>query len=715
VRRAAPALLLAGALACGRGGAGDALRSEHPERRAAAVAELATSRDDADLAVLLVAQEDPSPLVRKAAAGAFTARGGGRAVEGLARLLVDPDPDVVAAAARGMGAISHASKGSDARATAALQRQAAQALAAAYGRADAGGRAEIAAALTALGASLREAVDAEARLLWARDVRVLASGSPAERAGAAEELGRSGRADAVKRLLPLATATGADARLAAAAARGLGWTGDRSVREVLEDALLGGDAALAEAAAAALAALGDPAASEALAQAGTEGPPRIAAATVEALDALPRAPEVGVALCEIAVRSPDPAVAERAARAARGREADCPERPIVNRLARRGADAVAALGALGALGLPPDRLRAPAERAVALLQPGVEPAIRAAAARALGLCRFAPAVPALQRRLQALRERLSEQREAWVPGPLPGAAAPGFESGIPGPEEIAGRPLPGPGSAPGEPAAGTAPAGGGAGSRVLDGLAPVDAGDAEETGEVVVALARLGADASALRLGELARDPSPRLRRAAMEATASSSDPKALERLAGALADASPEVRLEAAGALGRRGATAAAPLAAALARTREGQGQDRAALARALGETGAPEAVGPLAGLLSGPEAPVAAQALGRLGTREAVAPLVALLERRQQLGRVEALEALAAVATAESGAAIAAELTSDSPGVRAAAAQALGRIRHAAASASLEALRGDYYASVRRAAVEALARLPSRPPGRP
>jgi HEAT repeat protein len=711
VRRAAPALLLAGALACGRGGPGDELRSQSPERRAARIAELATSRDDADLALLLVAQEDPSPLVRKAAAGAFTARGGARAVEGLARLLVDPDPDVVVAAARGMGAISHASRGSDARAAAALQRQAAQALAAAYGHADAGGRAEIASALAALGASLREAVDAEARLLWARDVRALASGSPAERAGAAEELGRSGRADAVKRLLPLATAAGAEPRLAAAAARGLGWAGDRSVREVLEDALLGGDAGLAEAAAAALAALGDPAAAEALAQAGTEGPPRIAAATVAALDALPRAPEVGVALCEIAVRSPDPAVAERAARGARGREADCPERPIVNRLARRGADAVAALAAMGALGLPADRLRAPADRAVGLLQPGVEPATRAAAARALGLSRFAPAVPALQRRLQALRERLAEQREAWLPGSLQEIAAPGFEAGIPGPEAIAERPLPGP--RPPTAVAGTGR--GGAAGRVLDGLARTDAGEIEEMGEVVVALARLGADASSLRLAELAGDPSPRLRRAAVEAEGASSDPQAVERLAAALADASPEVRREAAAALGRRGAPAAAPLSAALARAREGEGQDRIALARALGETGAPDAVGPLAGLLAGPEAPAAAQALGRLGSREAVAPLVALLERRQALGRVEALEALAAVATAESGAPIAGELTSDRPEVRAAAAQALGRIRHARASASLEALRGDYYASVRRAAVEALARLPSRPPGRP
>jgi HEAT repeat protein len=697
VRHLPAAALLCATLACGRGeGARSDLASDVPERRAAAVAALAASRDESAVAALLVAQQDPSALVRKAAAGALTARGGPRSVEGLARLLLDPDQEVVVTAARGMGAIAHASGSPDARATAALQREASVALAAAYGRADARARGEIAAALAALGTSLREAVEAEARLLWERDVRVLATGTSREKAGAAEELGRSGRTDAVRRLLPLLKGGSRETRVAAAAARGLGWAGDRAAREALEDALLDGDAVLAEAAAGALAALADPAASEALARAGATGPVRIAAASVRALEALPRAPEVGVALCEIAVRHPDPAVAERAARGTRDRETDCPDQPLTVRIARRGQDALAALAALGALGLPPDRLARPAERALALLQPGVEPALRAAAARALGLARHGPSGPALARRAQALRERLAESRQRWVPGGLPRTAAPGFGKEPPPPEEIALRPLPQDTVPPPPPGR----------------IAPVEPGDAAEMAAVVLALARLEVPGAAPLAVELSSDPDPRIRAGAVEALGKVKGDDAVRRLTAALDDPDEAVRRSAAEGLGRPGAPVAAALAAALERASGAAWRE--ALARALGETGDPSAVAPLVPLLAGPEAPAAAAALGRLGTRDAVPPLLQLLERRQMHGRVEALEALGAVATADAGPAIAAELTSDRPETRAAAARALGRLRHAGASSTLEALRGDYFADVRRAAVEALARLPSGPPRR-
>jgi len=702
--RAASAALLAVLLAgCGRGGVsrGD-LESPLPERRAAAVSTLASSRDEGDLAVLLVAQQDPSPLVRKAAAGAFTARGGARSVDGLGRLLLDPDPEVVAVAARGLGAISSASPSSDARATSALQRQAAQALSAAYGRADAPGRAEIALALAALGTSLRDAVEAEARQLWERNVRGLASSSPVERAGAAEEIGRSGRAEAVSRLLPLLQARGGDTRLAAAAARGLGWAGDRRARDLLEDALLQGDAGLAEAAAAALAALGDPAAAEAIAEAGATGPGRVAAACVDALEALPRAPEVGVALCEIAVRSVDPQVAGHAGRAARAVEADCPDRPLTNRIARRGPDAAAALAALGGLGLPPDRLKGPADRALALVQGPADAPLRTAAARALGLAGYAPAAAALKRRLETLRERLGEARETWVAGSFPLTAEAGFEAGIPPAEAIAQRAI---------PAADPSPRPAPLPPRFVD---PLDPADVEELTAVAAALVRLKADGAAALSLELSRDPDPRVRAGAVEALGLAPDDAARLRVAELVRDPAPTVRRAAAAALGRQGAAAVPALAQALALEDPDADAWREAVARALGETGAPEAAAPLATLLDGPAAPAAAAAIGRLGSRDAAAPLLRLLERHQALGRVQAIESLGQIATAEAGRALAAELTSDRPEVRAAAVRALGKLRFEPASAALEALRGDYYADVRRAAVEALARLPSHGPGR-
>ncbi len=393
--------------ACSSRRPGDDLRSPSPEKRAAAIAALAPSRDERDLPALLVAQRDPSALVRKAAAGAFTARGGVRSVDALGKLLDDSNSEVVTTAARGLGAMAHVSLPSDAREAEALQKRARSYLAAAYGRAGPQGRAEMAAALLSLGASLREAVDAEARQLWERNLRSLAAGTPAERCGAAEELGRSGRAEAVRWLLALLD-PGAERGplLGAAAVRGLGAAGERSARSVLEDLLQEADAPLAEAAAEALGALGDPAAAEALARAGMDGSTRLAAASLAALSGLPQAPDVGLALCELALRAVDPAIAERAAGLARSREADCPERPLLARMARRGPDAAGALAALGALRLGGARVTAPAERALALVNsPPPDPTLRAVAAEALGRFGYAPGAAALLRRGQALAQK----------------------------------------------------------------------------------------------------------------------------------------------------------------------------------------------------------------------------------------------------------------------------------------------------------------------
>jgi HEAT repeat protein len=683
--------------ACGSGRSRADLRSPVPERRAAAVAALGDSRDEADLPVLLVAQQDPSPLVRKAAAAAFTARGGPRAVEALGALLDDPEAEVAVAAARGLGAVPQGAgpRGEE------LQKQARLRLVSAYGRAGPPARAEIASALAAIGTSLREAVEAEARQLWERNLRALQAGSLSERCGAAEELGRSGRAEAVRRLLPLAAPASGPA-LAAAAARGLGATGDGQARDTLVDLLDAPQASVAEAAAAGLAELGDPAAAGPLARTGAEAPARLALAAVEALVALPQAPDVSVALCEIAVRATDPAVAERAAAQARARHASCPERPLVTRLARRGPDAPAALAALGALGLPAAQAAPAAERAAALLQ-STEPALRAAAARALGLSGYSQAIPALQRRAQALQQRLAEAREKWAAGPWPQAAAPGFDGGAPRAEAILARPA---GAAPAAPAA--------PGPLPAEWGEELEAGEAEELAAVTVALARLRAEGAGALAAALAADPDEAVRAAATEALGVLGGEPARRRAVQALEDPSLPVRLAAATVLARAGAQAVAPLAAALTRAAPSDGEWREALARSLADTGSPEAVAPLASLLAGPQAAAAAAALGRLPVRDGARPLFHLLETPGGLGRAEAVEGLAQLVGAEAGTALAGELTSDRPEVRVAAARALGRLRFEGASSRLEALRGDYYGQVRRAAVEALARLPAGPTGR-
>jgi HEAT repeat protein len=641
-------LLLAAAWSCARGD----LRSASPERRAAAVASLSGSRAEEDWPALLVAQDDPSPLVRKAAAGALTARAGPRAVEALGHLACDPDPGVATAAVRGLAALPQ-------------ERRVRPLLVEAWWQASAEARPELAAALLAVGASPREAVEVEARRLWERNVRALARGSVPARAGAAEDLGRSGRTEAVRLLLPLLESD--EAALAAGAARGLGHAGQREARPALEAALDAADAEVAEAAARALGDLGDPAAADALAALGRAGVERLAAAALDGLGALPQATEVGTALCEVALRSPFPSVAARAARGARLRDADCPDRPLLARLSRSAPDLRAALSAAAELRLPRERLQPLAERIAPLVAAaGLEPASRAAASEALGRMGHAAAAPLLLR-------RIAELRGGGPAGAARRAAAP-----------PPGRALPGRGS---------------------------EEDDAQELAAAGLALARLRGEGGEAVARALAVDPRPSLRAAGAEALGALGG-AALEAAVPLLSDASPEVRLAAARALGRPGSPGTHALEAAAAAA--GDPEWQAALARALAETGSPGSAAALGRLLDGPASAEAAAALGRIGTAEGARLLEARLLRRDGRGRAEALEALGALGGSAAGSAAARDLWSDRPGVRAAAARAVGRLRFEAASPWLEALRGDYSGEVRRAAVEALSKMPVAGPPR-
>jgi HEAT repeat protein len=633
---------------CGRGD----LDSPDAGRRAAAVRGLPVS-GERSLAALLVVQRDPSPLVRVAAAERFAAAGGPASADALGKLLVDPAPVVAVAAARGLAAMPK-------------EPRARQHLVAAYGGATPGGRAAIADALDTLGVSLREAVEAEARALWERNVAALEARRGPSRAGAAEELGASGRGDALQRLVPLLEGKGVDRAVAAAAARGLGESAEWSARPYLEAALTDTDAALAEAAAFALGRLGDPRAADALAGAGTAETARIGAATVDALAALPDAAEVGVALCDLAIRASDPVVAARAAREVRRRDAECPERPLLQKLGRPGTEATVA--ALGELGLRGAAAQAASDRLVPLLDRSPEASVRAAAAIALSRLGVASAVPALERRLQAAVARLAERRARW------GATAP----------------------APGAPP---------------EWIDPVSADEVREAAALLASAGRVRAAGVEAVLLPFARDPRPELRAGAVEGLAALRTGAALDVVSTALRDADLRVRVAAAEGLGRTGAAGAPPLVAAVrdAAAATASVEWRITLARALGETGSAEAVAALGTLLDGASASAAAAALARIGAPTASAPLVAYLSRPDGLARADAVEALAQIAARDAAPAIAALLTDDRPDVRASAARALGRLRHEAASTRLEALRSDYYGRVRRASVEALAKFPS------
>jgi HEAT repeat protein len=649
------ALALAAALAAGCG-QGD-LGSPDAAVRAAAVRSLPPGGERA-LAALLVAQRDASPAVRAAAAERFAARSDPAAADALGKLLLDPDSEVAAAAAQGLAGMPR-----DPRARLHLV--------AGYGGASPAGRAAIASALERVGVSLREAVEAEARSMWERNVAALESRDLRARAGAAEELGASGRADALQRLVPLVDPGHGDVvdpAVAAGAARGLGESGEWTARPHLE-ALLGGEthAALAEVAAHALGRLGDPRASDALAAAGGAEAGRIATATVDALAALPEAPEVGVALCDVAIRATDPRIAARATREARRRDGECPERPLLAKLARSGA--ASALAALGELGLKGAAAQSVADKVAPLLAKAPEAAVRAEAARALARLGGPTAVRAVRDRMAVVLARVAERRERWVKAPPAPGAPPPFIDPI-GPEE------------------------------------------AEEAGALLAAAGALLQPEVEPILRDLARDPRVELRSGALDGLGSVATPAALSALTAALGDPALRARVAAAGALGRAGVRGAAPLIEAAKAAEPAAPEWRSTLARALGDTGAAEAIPALAALLDGSSAAAAATALSRIGAPAAAAPLVEYLGRPEAPARADAVEALAQLAARDAAPAIAALLTDDRPEVRAAAARALGKLRHEQASSRLEALRSDYYGRVRRAAVEALAKLPSGMP---
>ena len=645
------ALLAASLVACGRGD----LESPDPAARARAVRAL--RGPEAPLAPLLVAERDASPLVRRAAADAFATRGGPEAADALGKLLVDPVPEVAVAAAAGLAGMPS-------------EPRARQRLVSAYADATPRGRAAIADALDRIGVSLREAIEAEARTLWERSVAALERGGGAARAGAAEETGASARAEAVQRLVPLVDPNrNRDRLLAAAAARGLGESGDAAARPVLETLLAEGDPFLAEAAATALGRLGDPGAADALAAAATADPGRVANAAGEALAALPEAPEVGVALCELAVRSPDPALAARSAREARRRDADCPPRPLLARLGRPGA--LAALAALAELGFPRDVAAAAAEKVAPSLDPArtPDPEIRIAAARALVYLGGPAAAPPVLRRVQALAALVAEKRTRWIAGALPPAAPPEW-------------------------------------------VDAVSAAEARELGALLALAGRLHAEGAHGLLAAHAHDPLPVVRAGAVKGLADAGSGQALELATAALDDPDPAVRSAAAEGLARFGARGAPALARAAEATGSATPVWRSVLARALGETGSAQAVPALAHLLDGPSAAAAAAALARVGAPAGAPPLVEYLARPEAPARADAIEALAQLAARDAAPAIAALLTDDRPEVRATAARALGRLRFEQASPRLEALRSDYYGRVRRAAVEALAKLPAGTP---
>jgi HEAT repeat protein len=304
-------------------------------------------------------------------------------------------------------------------------------------------------------------------------------------------------------------------------------------------------------------------------------------------------------------------------------------------------------------------------RLLALLAaPKGDPAVRTAAAHALGVIRWPGAAGPVVERCAALTRKLEEWRAKLDPGARGGP----------------------------------------------DFLAPPDA---DELGALLASGGRLRGEGMEPLLRRALADPSVPIRAGAIEGLGGYAGAGAALVFETALGDGALPVRSRAAGALGGLGEAGVKPLVKAAGATRPEEVEWRIELAEALSETGAAEATAGLAALLGGGSTTAAAQALARLGAASGARPLAEWLARGEGPELAAVAESLAVLGGADTGPVLAGLLTSDRAAVRESAVRALGRLRFEPAAARLEALRSDYYGRIRRSAVEALARLPARRPG--
>ena len=222
------------------------LQSARPEVRAMAVKRLSERFEADDVSLFSQAARDPVSIVRAEAMAALGKTQDSRIVDLLGEGLADSDEQVQQAAAAALASF----KTDKARSYLTLQ----------YSRRGRTTRMAIVQALkgTNIPGAMASVVVAEAKAIWDRNMKVLSDGSLPERIGAAEELGRSGRPEAVNRLVPLLKDK--HVGLAAAAARGLGLARDPRAAPAVTALLDENYPELREAACEALGRLGEPSA-----------------------------------------------------------------------------------------------------------------------------------------------------------------------------------------------------------------------------------------------------------------------------------------------------------------------------------------------------------------------------------------------------------------------------------------------------------------------
>jgi HEAT repeat protein len=699
MRTGARPFLLILALVLGCNGSRDQLladlQSPRPEVRALAVKKLAGQGNADDLVLFTRAAKDLAAIVRAEAAVALGESQDPRVVDLLGELLEDSDEDVQGRAAMALSKV----KNDKAKAYLMLQ----------YGRRGRATRQIIVQALKNANVpnAMADVVAAEAKAQWDRNFLALTEGALPERVGAAEALGKSGRPEAVNRLLPLVRDS--QVILAAAAVRGLGDAGDKQAVGPIALLLDESFPELREAAIVALMKLQDPVAALRL-QAVAMEKSAVSPLAIDAILAFPRSPQTDAALCAV-VLDGAPAEALAAGRGMRSR-GGCPVDPIGERLAR---PATAASGLQAVVGLGPAAQPLLGRVTPWLNQP--DASLRMLAVEAVAAVGDTSVVPALQKLYEQEVKGLEALRADWVTQKLPEQYGPGFD----------------PASAPAE-----AHHSHGAGGEeraakhatLLERVKTLNATRARESGREVVqprTPTELYDDVDPERVAPLAT---------LLRALGTLKAPGALELLKGYSQDSSTPLRVAALVGLARLGPegvevakvglleperdlqkTVAQALAeageagqAALVELLPKMGSEKLLVLDALtrGE-GVPATASALLQTVvreGGPEAALAAALLGRMQAKDAVPTLLKALDETNSVARRDVLLALGAIGDTQAAEVVARDLFHDLPEIRAAAASALKKIGTPAQSETLDALKGDYFRTVREAAGAALTR---------
>lgn len=686
--------LLSGACSGGRDKLIAELQSTRPEERALAVKRLAEQGKEEDLTLFSQAAKDPVSIVRAEAMTALGTSKDARVVDLLGEGLADGNELVQQSAATALASM----KTDKARAYLMVQ----------FGRRGRATREIIVKALKAANVpgAMAGAVAAEASAQWERTLKTLQEGTLPERVGAAEELGKSGRPEAITRLVPLLKDS--QVLLAAAAVRGLGNANDKRAVQPIAALLKESYPDLREAACEALAQLDDASALPALREVAVEHSPlsRLAA---QAMVALPRSPEVDKALCDVIALggATEAAVAGKELR----RRDGCPVEPLAEKL-RTPANVPSLLAGLAGLG-PKARELSP--KLVPLLS-SADANVRRATVEALVELGDEAAAPALLKAYDAEVKALDGLRADWISAPLPQEYAPGFDP-----------------QGPVDPADPVAAARGkqsdlfrrvnaladakarAAGKVVREPEPPREVVDdaTEDQLKVLAALVRalgvLKLEPAEAALTKLLAESSPSLRAAAIEGLAALGEAR-LPALKAALQDQDRDVQARAARALALAGPRGQAMVLDAIAV----QTGDRVRFLEALRATPlSVEAAPSLVALVKegGAEAGTAALMLGELGYAPAVDPLLDYLGEPTSIARREVLVALGKLGVAKAADAVGKELYSDSADVRAAAAEALSALGAGSHADALDALKGDYYRRVREAATATQTKLAGAP----